>query len=175
MTGSERRTEIIEQIQKSAAPVSGKKLAEVYGVSRQVIVQDIALLRAAGYDVIATNRGYLLNTPAKVTRVLKVCHSDERLEEELCTVVDLGGCVENVMVNHKVYGHLEANLQINSRRKVAAFMEGIRSGKSSPLKNITSDYHYHTISADSDETLDLIEKALSEQRILVKETENYRS
>lgn len=175
MTGSERRTEIIEQIQKSAAPVSGKKLAEVYGVSRQVIVQDIALLRAAGYDVIATNRGYLLNTPAKVTRVLKVYHSDERLEEELCTVVDLGGCVENVMVNHKVYGHLEANLQINSRRKVAAFMEGIRSGKSSPLKNITSDYHYHTISADSDETLDLIEKALSEQRILVKETENYRS
>lgn len=175
MNGSERRTEIIEQIQKSAAPVSGKKLAEVYGVSRQVIVQDIALLRAAGYDVIATNRGYLLNTPAKVTRVLKVCHSDERLEEELCTVVDLGGCVENVMVNHKVYGHLEANLQINSRRKVAAFMEGIRSGKSSPLKNITSDYHYHTISADSDETLDLIEKALSEQRILVKETENYRS
>lgn len=172
MTGSERRTEIIEQIEKSRTPVSGKRLAESYGVSRQVIVQDIALLRAAGYDVIATNRGYILNMPSKVTKVFKVCHSDERLEEELCAVVDLGGCVENVMVNHKVYGKLEANLQINTRRKAAEFAEEIRSGKSSPLKNITADYHYHKISADSEETLCLIEKALSELGILVKEDRN---
>lgn len=106
MSGSERRTEIIEQIQKNPAPVSGKNLAETYGVSRQVIVQDIALLRAAGYDVIATNRGYILNAPSKVSRVLKVCHSDECLEEELCTVVDMGGCVENVMVNHLSLIHI---------------------------------------------------------------------
>lgn len=167
MSGSERRTEIIERIQKSPAPVSGKNLAESYGVSRQVIVQDIALLRAAGYDVIATNRGYILNTPAKVSRVLKVCHSDEGLEEELCTVVDMGGCVENVMVNHRVYGHLQAELHINSRRKVAEFMEDIRNGKSSPLKNITSDYHYHTITADNEETLDLIEEELRKKGFLV--------
>ena len=167
MSGSERRTEIIEQIQKSQAPVSGKNLAETYGVSRQVIVQDIALLRAAGYDVIATNRGYILNAPSKVSRVLKVCHSDECLEEELCTVVDMGGCVENVMVNHRVYGHLQAELHINSRRKVAEFMEDIRNGKSSPLKNITSDYHYHTISADNEETLDLIEEELRKKGFLV--------
>jgi transcriptional regulator of NAD metabolism len=167
MSGSERRTEIIEQIQKSPAPVSGKNLAETYGVSRQVIVQDIALLRAAGYDVIATNRGYILNAPSKVSRVLKVCHSDECLEEELCTVVDMGGCVENVMVNHRVYGHLQAELHINSRRKVAEFMEDIRNGKSSPLKNITSDYHYHTISADNEETLDLIEEELRKKGFLV--------
>ncbi len=167
MSGSERRTEIIERIQKSPAPVSGKNLAESYGVSRQVIVQDIALLRAAGYDVIATNRGYILNTPAKVSRVLKVCHSDECLEEELCTVVDMGGCVENVMVNHRVYGHLQAELHINSRRKVAEFMEDIRNGKSSPLKNITSDYHYHTITADNEETLDLIEEELRKKGFLV--------
>lgn len=167
MSGSERRTEIIERIQKSPAPVSGKNLAESYGVSRQVIVQDIALLRAAGYDVIATNRGYILNTPAKVSRILKVCHSDECLEEELCTVVDMGGCVENVMVNHRVYGHLQAELHINSRRKVAEFMEDIRNGKSSPLKNITSDYHYHTITADNEETLDLIEEELRKKGFLV--------
>lgn len=167
MSGSERRTEIIEQIQKNPAPVSGKNLAETYGVSRQVIVQDIALLRAAGYDVIATNRGYILNAPSKVSRVLKVCHSDECLEEELCTVVDMGGCVENVMVNHRVYGHLEAELHINSRRKVTEFMEDIRNGKSSPLKNITSDYHYHTISADTEETLDLIEEELRKKGFLV--------
>lgn len=167
MTGSERRTEIIGQIQKSAVPLSGKSLAETYGVSRQVIVQDIALIRAAGYDVIATNRGYVLNMLPDVTRVFKVCHTDEQLEEELYTVVDLGGCVENVMVNHRVYGRIEAELQINSRRKAAEFLEDIRSGKSSPLKNITSDYHYHKVSADSDKTLDMIENALREKNFLV--------
>lgn len=168
MSGAERRAEIIEQIQHSDTPVSGKSLAETYKVSRQVIVQDIALLRAAGYDVIATNRGYILNTPVKATRIFKVKHSDEHLEEELYTVVDCGGCVENVMVNHRVYGHMEANLQINFRRKVGEFLADIRSGKSSPLKNITSDYHYHTISADSEKTLDLIEEELRNKGYLVE-------
>lgn len=168
MTGLERRTEIMEQIQKSTTPLSGKSLAETYGVSRQVIVQDIALIRAAGCHVIATNRGYVLEKPVHVTRVFKVCHTDEQLEEELCSVVDLGGCVENVMVNHRVYGNIEAKLQISSRRKVSEFMEDIRSGKSSPLKNITSGYHYHRVSADSERTLDLIGEMLKEKGFLVE-------
>lgn len=167
MTGSERRAEIIQQIEGSQTPVSGTKLASAYNVSRQVIVQDIALIRAAGYDIISTNRGYILNTPKSLSRIFKVQHTDEQLEEELCAIVDLGGCVENVMVNHKVYGHMEANLQINSRRKVTGFMEDIRSGKSSPLKNITSDYHYHRVSADSMEILDMIEDALREKGFLI--------
>ena len=159
MTGSDRRAEIVRQIKESKAPVSGQRMALAYGVSRQVIVQDIALLRASGYDIISTNRGYLLNAPRTVSRIFKVQHTDEQLEEELCCIVDLGACVENVMVNHRVYGHMEAPLGINSRRKVAEFLEDIRSGKSSPLKNITSNYHYHNVSADSEETLDLIEQA----------------
>lgn len=118
--------------------------------------------------MISTNRGYVLEQPVHATRVFKVNHTDAQLEEELCSVVDLGGCVENVMVNHRVYGHIEANLQVNSRRKAAEFMEDIRSGKSSPLKNITSDYHYHKVSADSEKTLDLIEETLKEKGFLVK-------
>ena len=123
MTGSERRENIIRQIRNSKVPVAGKQLAEDYQVSRQVIVQDIALIRASGYDIISTNRGYILNGPAEVSRVFKVQHTDEQLEEELCAIVDLGGCAENVMVNHRVYGHLEAPLHVSSRRKVAEFME----------------------------------------------------
>ena len=168
MTGSERRTEIIRQIQESAVPVSGSRLASTYEVSRQVIVQDIALIRAAGYDIISTNRGYILNTPKTVSRVFKVQHTDDQLEEELCAIVDLGGCVENVMVNHRVYGHIEAELHINSRRKVGEFMEDIRSGKSSPLKNITSNYHYHKVTADSEDTLEMIENTLKEKKFLIK-------
>ena len=156
MHGSERREQIIRQIQESKAPVSGTKLASLYSVSRQVIVQDIALIRAAGYEIISTNRGYILNQPKTVCRIFKVQHTDEQLEEELNTIVDLGGCVDNVMIHHRVYGKMEAELALSSRRKVGAFMEDIRSGKSSPLKNITSNYHYHKVSADSEETLDLM-------------------
>ena len=105
MNGSQRREQIVRQIQESKEPVSGKKLAELYGVSRQVIVQDIALIRTAGYDIISTNRGYILNTQKAISRVFKVQHTDEQTEEELYEIVDLGGCVENVMVNHRVYGH----------------------------------------------------------------------
>ena len=93
MTGPERRTAIINQIKTSSAPVPGKALAAQYEVSRQVIVQDIALIRAAGYEIISTNRGYILNQPKTVCRIFKVQHTDEQLEEELNTIVDLGGCV----------------------------------------------------------------------------------
>ena len=168
MTGSERREQIMEKIKHSEVPLSGKGLAGVFGVSRQVIVQDIALIRAAGYDVISTNRGYVLNAPHTVTRKFKVAHTDEQMEEELCAVVDLGGKVINVMVNHRVYGKMEAALNISSRRNVKDFMEDIRSGKSSPLKNITSNYHYHMVEADSEATLDMIEAMLREKGFLVE-------
>lgn len=169
MTGAERREAIIKQIRESAAPVSGKKLAESYDVSRQVIVQDIALIRAAGHDILSTNRGYIINEPRSVARVFKVKHTDEQVEEELNSIVDLGGCVRNVMVNHRVYGHLEAELNITSRRRVAEFLGDLESGKSSPLKNITSGYHYHTVEADSEETLDMIGEMLEEKGFLVEE------
>ena len=151
MTGSERRNAIINQIRSSSAPVPGKSLAASYDVSRQVIVQDIALIRAAGYEIISTNRGYILSESSSVSRIFKVRHTDSQLEEELCSIVDLGGCVKNVMVNHKVYGHMEA--------------------ESSPLKNITSDYHYHVVEADSEETLDLIEDMLREKGFLVEQSD----
>ena len=168
MTGSDRRQEILKNIKESDRPVSGSKLAKDYEVSRQVIVQDIALLRASGYDIISTNRGYVLEGQTCAERVFKVRHTDEQLETELCTIVDLGGQVKNVMVNHKVYGHIEAELGITSRRKVKEFLADIKSGKSTPLKNITSDYHYHTVTADSEETLDLIEDELRKLGFLVE-------
>ncbi len=168
MTGSERRSDIINRIKSSAVPVSGKALAQAYDVSRQVIVQDIALIRASGHDIISTNRGYILNAPHTSSRIFKVQHTDDELENELCSIVDLGGKIVNVMINHRVYGHMEAVLNINSRRKVMEFMEDIKSGKSSPLKNITSNYHYHKVEADNDETLDMIEEMLRHKGYLVE-------
>ena len=170
MTGTERREFIINHIKNSKSPVPGKALAELCDVSRQVIVQDVALIRTAGYDIISTNRGYIIqNAPSAVSRVVKVQHTDEQMEAELNAIVDLGGNVVNVMVNHKAYGHMEAPLGINSRKKVQDFVGTIKSGKSSPLKNITSNYHYHTIEAENEETLDLIEQTLKQNGFLIEQ------
>ena len=131
-------------------------------------MQDVALIRAEGNDVISTNRGYIFNAPHTVSRIFKVHHTDADLENELCGIVDLGGKVINVMVNHRVYGHIEAELNIRSRRQVENFMEDIRNGKSSPLKNITSDYHYHKVEAESEEILDMIQDMLKRRGFLIE-------
>lgn len=167
MNGEQRRQAILTQLQNTTYPLSGLQLAKHFQVSRQVIVQDIALLRAANHDIFSTNRGYLLNECSDITKVLKVSHTDEQIEEELNTIVDLGGEIIDVFVYHKVYGKIQGLLSIHSRRNVIEFMQDIHSGKSSPLKNITSNYHYHTIKADSVETLQLIEKALHEKGFLL--------
>lgn len=166
MNGNERRKEILNLLKDSAKPLSGTNLASRFGVSRQVIVQDMALIRAEGYDIISTNRGYLIHKSERVSRIIKVYHTDEQMEEELYTIVDLGGTADNVIVRHRVYGRLEAPLRVSSRRDVHIFLEEIRSGKSTPLKDVTSGYHYHKISADTEETLDLIEQELLAKGIL---------
>ena len=164
MTGSERREAILNRIKSSERPVAGRALAASYDVSRQVIVQDIGALREKGYGIIATNRGYL----CQVQRVFQVCHTDQQIEDELNVMVDLGGVVMDVFVQHEIYGKIRAELNVSSRRKVEAFCRELREGRSSPLKNITSGVHYHTVSADSDETLEQIRQALAERGYLVK-------
>lgn len=168
LTGAERRKKIIEMMQSSQVPLSGTTLGKTTGVSRQVVVQDIALLRTEGYPILATTRGYLLDRPAAVTRLIKVCHTNEQTEEELNTVVDLGGCVVDVIVNHRAYGKISAPLQIKSRWDVRSFLEQIRTGKSAPLLNITAGYHFHHISADREEILDEIEAQLKEKGFLAE-------
>ena len=168
MTGTERRKKLLNLMRESKTPLSGGALGSATGVSRQVIVQDIALIRAAGYDVIATNRGYICSSPVREKRVFEVNHTDEQMQDELNTIVDFGGVVLDVIVRHEVYGELRAELNISSRNKVALFMEEIRQGKSRPLKNITSGEHFHTVSADSAQTLDLIEEELRKKDYLVR-------
>lgn len=168
MTGTDRRKEILDRLKHSQVPVSATSLAKELDVSRQVIVQDVALLRASGAEILSTNRGYVLQESKMMSRLYKVKHTDEQIEDELFAIVDLGGQVQNVEVHHKVYGKMEAPLKLTSRREVKEFMEGLKTGKSSPLKNITSDYHYHVIEASSEEILNLIEKELAEKGYLVE-------
>ena len=169
MTGEKRRKKILELIRSAAGPLSGGSLAKMLSVSRQVIVQDVALLKAEGNDIISTNRGYVLHSSGRTERIFKTMHSDAQTEEELNAIVDLGGTVKDVFVWHRVYGKITANLDVSSRHNVSEFIGSLESGRSSPLKNITSNYHYHTVSAESEKVLDMIESILDEKGFLVKE------
>lgn len=169
LSGKERREQILKILKNSDKPVSGMKLAEQFDVSRQVIVQDMALIRANGIKIVSTNRGYVVEQEEKnVSRVFKVEHSDDQVEEELNLFVDHGGRVEDVFVFHKVYGVIKAAMNIKSRRDVKQYMKEITSGKSTNLKNLTSNYHYHTIVAEDEQTLDLIQEELRQRGFLAK-------
>lgn len=171
MTYSSRRSEIIKILQESKTPQSGTALGETLGVSRQIIVQDIALLRTSGYDILSTNRGYILNeSNTNPRRLVKVRHGSDRIEEELNLVVDLGGCVEDVLVNHRTYAKIEAPLNVKNRRDVQKFVEHLNDGVSSPLLAITDGYHFHHISAESQEVLDEIVEALDKEGFLAEFT-----
>ena len=168
MTGAERRKKILSLMRQSDKPLSGSMLGKETGVSRQVVVQDIALLRTEGHAIVATARGYLLDESSETVRLFKTCHTNEQTEEELQTIVDLGGCVVDVMVNHRVYGKMTAPLNIRNRRDVQIFMNQLETGKSVPLMNVTSGYHFHHVTAESEEVLDEIEDALKEKGLLAK-------
>ena len=168
MSGEERRGKIIQALKNSDKAVSATTLAKEFDVSRQVIVQDVALLRANGTNIFSPNRGYLIQEDEETTRVFKVQHEDDEVEKELTTIVDLGGTVEDVFVYHKVYGVLRAEMNIKSRMDIRNYMEEIRSGKSSLLKNVTSGYHYHTVRAERVEILDMIQEELQKKGLLAK-------
>lgn len=169
MKADERRKGIATLLMSAEKAISGAELAARFGVSRQIIVQDISVLKASGYNILSTHYGYVVNASPLVERVFKVRHTTQQTEDELNCIVDLGGTVVDVFVWHKVYGKVEAKLNIFSRLHVKQFIEGVRSGKSSELMNITGGYHYHTVRAESEDILDSIEKELKERKYIVPE------
>ena len=166
MKVTERRKAIVNLLLASKTPILGSELSEQFNVSRQIIVQDITVLKGLGYEILSTHNGYVIHKSPLVERVFKLKHTTEQTEDELTTIVDLGGTVVDVFVWHKVYGRISAALNIFSRLQVKQFLEGVRTGKSTELMNITGGYHYHTVRADSEEVLNKIENYLKEKNYL---------
>ncbi len=160
MKAEDRRKNIINYLLSTTNAVSGSILSEKFGVSRQIIVQDISALKSMGYQIITNHYGYIVEKPPLCERVIKVKHSTQQTEDELNTVIDLGGTVVDVFVWHKVYGRIQADLNIVSKMHVKQFINGVRTGTSTELMNITGGYHYHTIRADNETILQKIEEAL---------------
>lgn len=171
MTGEQRRNQILEMLLQQQSPLSGTALASHFHVSRQVIVQDIALMRAENHSILSTNKGYLYrsadteNTQPK--RVFFVRHDTSQVLEEFMTVIDLGGKILDVAVEHELYGQIRVDLLIESPQDAREFSEKLLSCRDNPLKVLTDDCHYHTVAAPSEKLLDLIEAELKEKGFLI--------
>lgn len=170
MEGDKRRIEIISCLASASQPISGTGLAKQFGVSRQVIVQDIALLRATNKNILSTNKGYILYNPTDIStnvkRIFQVFHTSEQIRDELYTIVDLGGKVLDVVVEHDVYGQITVDLILKNRSDVDEFMEKLANSSSQPLNVLTNGMHYHSVEAESEQILDAIEKKLKEKGVL---------
>lgn len=162
MTTAERRDEIVRLL-NAETPIAARDLAARFGVSRQVIVQDLAVIRASRPNIISTNRGYLLQQQESgCAREFKMRHNPERTAEELNLIVDHGGRVKNISISHRVYGRITAEMDIHSRQDVREFLDALAGGASTMLSTATDGYHYHLVEAASRERLDLIGQALME-------------
>lgn len=169
-SGKSRREEIMEILKAADTPVSGTEIAGRMGVSRQVIVQDIALLRTAYKNIISTSRGYLLYKeppqPKRYRRTVKVKHRKEDIMRELDCIVDAGCRVHNVIVEHEIYGQLTGELSIGSRADVRKFIDRVEKNQTIPLTYLTQGVHFHTIEADSAEALEAAVSALEREGFL---------
>lgn len=163
-----RRENLLKFLYENHRPISGENLAKNFGVTRQVIVQDIAIFRASGKNIISTNRGYYLNEE-RTQKVFKVKHSDRDIRKELNSIVDLGGTIKNVIVHHKVYGEIKKDLNCSSRRDVKIFLDKMNKEKSKPLDVLTGGIHYHTVVAENSEVIEEIEVVLKELGFLIEE------
>lgn len=170
MSGNERREKIIEILKSSTKAVSGSYLSKLLDVSRQVIVSDIALIRASGINIVSTPKGYVLNEEQGEGYLIKTIackHHKECIEDELNTIVDEGAIVMNVIVEHSVYGQLTGNLHVSSRRDVREFIKNLSKDIANPLSQLTDGVHLHTIKYEKEEVLESVINALKERGYLL--------
>lgn len=170
MDGEQRRAQMLRLLQTAKEPIPGARLAKEMGVSRQVIVQDIALLRAVDKNILSTNKGYILfrSEPDEHTRSFHVHHTNAQITDELQTIVDCGGSVKDVTVEHPIYGQISADLIIRSRVDVANFVAQVKKYRTKPLTELTDGEHFHTVTAADEQTLERIEQALAQKGYLIR-------
>lgn len=171
MENQERREKILEMLQAATKPVTGTEMAQVCQVSRQIIVGDIALLRASGTPVMSTPRGYQLQQakPAGLQESFLCKHGPEKVEAELNAIVDNGGVVHNVVVEHEVYGFLEGELNLKSRRDVQLYLKKMRMDQAPLLSSISAGVHSHLVEVSTPEEMEAVRKALEQLGVLVEE------
>lgn len=172
MGGESRRKIIVKQLLETEKPISASRFAKEFSVSRQIIVGDVALLRAAGEEIIATARGYVLEKEKQgIVRKIACQHQSEEAEEEMTLIVENGGEIIDVIVGHPIYGELVGGLHVHSLNDVKEFMSAYRKNNATMLSVLTGGIHLHTIRCQDEATLENIKTALAEKGILYEDNE----
>lgn len=173
-SAKQRRRYIKDALGRSSSPLTAAYFAEKLSVSRQIIVSDVALLRASGLNILATPKGYVLN-PADnepgfpFTGMVACKHTALQLRDELYTIVDFGATVINVIIEHAIYGEISCNLALSSRYDVDLFMAKVENEKNSaPISSLTDGVHLHRIGCKDETTFQLIKEALNTKGILIQ-------
>lgn len=169
MNSIERRKLILEELKQSNNALKGVFLANKYNVTRQIIVKDIAILRASGNLIIATPDGYIAGTESNgIKRIIAVSHKDDRLEEELQIIIKYGGIVEDVIVEHPIYGEIKGMLMIKNFHDLENFLNKYKSDNTKLLSILTNGIHIHTIAADNEESMKLIINELNQKGFIIE-------
>ena len=172
MNAEQRRNEILSQLKKEKNAVSATALAKMFSVSRQIIVGDVAILRAGGAEISATPRGYVLISALEksgVSHKIACLHNGSRMEEELNICVDHGCKVVDVIVEHPVYGELRGVLELSSRYDVRQFVNRVVSESAHALSELTDGIHLHTIECPNEEVFWRVKNALEDAGLLYHE------
>lgn len=173
MLGEERRYELLTLLKKTNRPITGTDLAKHTNVSRQVIVNDMNLLKARNEPIVATSQGYLYiktgDSAHHFERKIVCLHTAEQAEDEMLTIVDCGVTLKNVIVEHPVYGEITASIMVSNRLDVKNFIERVNQTNANYLSVLTNGTHLHVISAPSDEQLNQVELILRKKGYLVEE------
>ncbi|QPW57835.1 transcription repressor NadR [Clostridium botulinum] len=168
MDSKQRREYIKEILNNSLEPKKGQEFASRLGVTRQIIVKDIAILRASGLNIIATPEGYIIpkNDKHLLEKIVAVCHGRDSIEEELQCIVKYGGIIKDVVVEHPLYGEIKSMIMVKTLYDVEKFIEKINNEKAEPLLSLTSGVHLHTIQCENEGIMKEIIKKLKTKDIL---------
>ena len=166
MTAPQRRSAIYQQLTHADAPISATALAQQFSVTRQVVVGDIALLRAEGHSITATSRGSIIPAAPGLLRPIACVPSAPDTRQELFAMVDCGCTVVDVIVEHPVYGQLTAPLALSSRYDVEQFIQRMQDSHAQPLSALTGGVHLHTLSCPSEDAFSYLKASLQAMGML---------
>ena len=169
MNSKDRRNNILSRLLENNTPIKGADLASIYNVTRQIIVKDIAILRARGNNIIATPEGYTIygSETNKVKFIVAVEHDELNLKNELKIIIKYGGTIEDVIVEHPIYGEIKANLMIRNLNDMNKFIDKYNNNNAKPLSILTNGVHLHTISVDDKDSEVLIKEDLRKNNFIV--------
>lgn len=169
MSSNERREHILKNLIESNKPIKGTELAAKYKVTRQIIVKDVAILRAKGNKIIATPEGYIVGREDnRIKEIIAVTHDDSKLAEELNIIIKYGGIVEDVIVEHPLYGEIKGMLMIKNLNDLDKFLVKYKRNEAKLLSLLTDGIHIHTISADTNENMNSILRELKEHGFIIE-------